>query len=409
MKRLFAVIGTLTLALPITSAQETRPEQRQENRQQRQEARQEARQENRPGAVQENRQDRQQVREQRAQRLNNRTQYYNNQNSSQLDAWFQRNNIPATGRVARAAGAVAEAAEKALNTATNVANNTGNQANARFGFTNPNGAGENGWFYDYYTYSPTYYNAPATGTTVYGSAMRYFDLNNDGVYESLNVFRDTDNNASYDAYDRYDFAEVEQAADNRQDQSAEALLDSPEDANRHTVTGKVYASKMAKVNGVETMIVRLSSAEAQGDSQEANIIDIGPTSLWKTQPLKVNDTLTATGPIERIGEKRILIAESVKVSDGKEIMVARGAPKIEGLVVDVTETEVKGKSHTLAVIEAESKRQVVDLGPAETLKVKVEPRTKIVVQGVPVQVRNHSIVQAERVTIDGQELTIKRW
>ncbi len=41
---------------------------------------------------------------------------------------------------------------------------------------------------------------------MYGSATRYYDLNNDGVYESLNVFRDSDSNASYDTYDRYDFA-----------------------------------------------------------------------------------------------------------------------------------------------------------------------------------------------------------
>ncbi len=316
-------------------------------------------------------------------------------------------------RIARAAGAAVGATEKALNTASNIADKTANQAEVRYGYMNPNGPGENGWFYDYYAYSPTYYNAPATGTTVYGSATRYYDLNNDGVYESLNVFRDSDSNASYDTYDRYDFADTQlpdtKLTDDSKNQSAEELLDSPEDANRHTVTGKIYASKTAKVNGNENLIVRLSEVKTQGDSQEATIVDIGPAEHWKTHPLQVNDSLTATGPVERVGDKRILIAETIKVGDTKETPITRAAPKMEGQVVDVTTTEVKGKPHTLAVIESQSKRQLVDLGPSSNLKVKVEPQTQIVVQGVPVQVRNHSIVQAERVTIGGQDITIRRW
>ena len=422
MKRLLAAITVFNLALPVTWAQESRPEQRQENRETRQEARQEVRQETQKNREQtrdqdsnanqrqENREDR---REARQQRLGNRSQYYSNDTWNQLDPWIKRNNLTPMERLARAAGVAAGVTEKALNTANEVADRANNQASTRYGYMNPNGPGENGWFYDYYSYSPTSYNAPATGSNIYGSATRYYDLDGDGVYENLNVFRDSDSNASYDIYDRYDFAGDEPTdksrIDKNQPQSAEDLVDSPEDANRHTVSGKVYASKSAKVNGNENLIVRLSEVETKGDKQSAPLIDIGPVAQWKEHPLQVNAMLSATGPIERIGDKRILIAESVKVGDGRELSIARGAPKMEGQVVDVTEAQVKGKTHTLAVIEAESKRQLVDLGPAENLKVKVEPQTKIIVQGVPVRVRNHSIVQAERVSIDGQDITIRRW
>lgn len=428
MKRLLATLAVTTLAIPGAWAQEARVEQRQESREQRQENREE-RQENRQDAQQkrqenriqdqqqaagqdqrqDNRQERRETRQERAeQRLQNRSQYYSNETWNQLDPWIKRNNLTPMQRVAQAADAAVGATEKALNTASKIANPSSNQANARYGFTNPNGPGENGWFYDYYSYAPTYYNAPATGAATYGAATRYYDLNNDGVYESLNVFRDSDNNASYDAYDRYDFADVDSSRDTK-DQSAEALVDSPEDSNRHTVSGKVFASKPVKVNGNQNLIVRLSEAEAKGNSKEARIVDLGPVELWKSHPLKVDDSLTATGPVERVGEKSILIAETVKIGDSKETVISRSAPKMEGQVVDVTTTEIKGKPHTLAVIESESKRQLVDLGPSSNLKVKVEPRAQIVVQGVPVQVRNHSIVQAETVTIDGQDLTIRRW
>lgn len=423
MRRILTALAITTLAstssaVPGAIAQETPAEQRQENRENRQENRQEARQESQekrdqdrdPNARQDVRQDRREARQDRAQqRLQNRSQYYNNDTWSQLDPWITRNSVTAMERITRAAGAAVGATEKALNTASNIADKADNRANVRYGYINPNGPGENGWFYDYYAYSPTYYNAPATGTTVYGSATRYYDLDNDGVYESLNVFRDSDSNASYDTYDRYDFADTK-LPDNAKDQSAEELADSPEDANRHTVMGKVYASKTAKVNGNENLIVRLSEAEAKGESKaDATIVDIGPADHWKAHPLQVNDSLTATGPVERVGGKLILIAESVKIGEAKETSITRAAPKMEGQVVDVTTTEVKGKAHTLAVVESQSKRQLVDLGPSSNLKVKVEPQTQIVVQGVPVQVRNHSIVQAERVTIGGQDITIRRW
>ena len=419
MKRLLAAIAISSVAIPLASAQEPRVEQRQENRQDnRQDNRQETQQNRAQNQRQEAREDRRDARQARTQqRLDNRSQYYTNETWGQLDPWLKRNNVTPMGRIAQAAGAAVGAAEKALNTAGDLADRADNQANARYGYTNPNGPGENGWFYDYYSYSPTYYSAPANGTTQYGSATRYYDLNNDGQYESLNVFRDTDSNASYDAYDRYDFGDADKS-DTAASQKADDLTDSPEDAHRHTVSGKVYASKPAKVNGAQNLVVRLSEPkvdEAKGDNAKANssespIVDIGPVSLWKAKPLQVDVAISATGPIERVGDKRILIAETVQVGDAKEVSIARGAPKIEGQVVDVTTTEIKGKSHTLAVVEAESKRQLVDLGPTDNLKVKVEPQTKIVVQGVPVRVRNHSIVQAERVSLNGQDaITIRRW
>lgn len=422
MKRLLAAIVISSVSIPLATGQDTPVEQRQENRDNRQEVRQDNRQETQQNRDenqrQENRQDRREARQARAQqRLDNRSQYYTNETWGQIDPWLKRNNVTPMERIAQAAGAAVGAAEKALNTATNVADRANNQANVRYGYTNPNSPGEEGWFYDYYSYSPTYYNAPANGTTVYGSATRYYDLNNDGQYESLSVFRDTDSNASYDAYDRYDFGDVEKSdtakSNTAKNQKADDLSDSPEDAHRHTVSGKVYASKPAKVNGAQNLIVRLSeskSDDAKGDSSGASIVDIGPVSLWKDNPLQAKAAITATGPVERVGDKRILIAETVKIGDAQEVTIARGAPKIEGQVVDVTTTEIKGKSHTLAVVEAESKRQLVDLGPTDNLKVKVEPQSKIVVQGVPVRVRNHSIVQAERVSFNGQDaITIRRW
>ena len=338
-----------------------------------------------------------------AARLGNRAQYYNQQTWTQLDPWISRNQVRPAPRVARAANVAANVTERALNTGANVANNAAVAANARFGYTNPNVATTpQGWFYDYYTYNPTFYAAPASGATVYGSAARYYDLNNDGVYDSLSTFRDADSNGAYDVYDRYDFAE------NSNDKNNDGIVDGPTDANRHTVTGTINATKVAKVNGLESLVVRVADANANANSQ-ATIVDLGSVELWPAQSIKEGDQLTATGPVEQIGDKVVLMAETAAVGNQKAVTIQRFAPRLEGQVVDVTRAEVKGAEHTMVIIESGSGRQIVDLGPADRLKFKVEPQMKIAVQGVPVQLRDHSVVLADRVDLNGQQVVIERW
>ncbi len=54
-------------------------------------------------------------------------------------------------------------------------------------------------------------------------------------------------------------------------------------------------------------------------------------------------------------------------------------------------------------------RRVVDLGPTSGLKMKIQPQTKIVVEGVPVRVRNRSMILADKLEINGQNIDVKRW
>jgi len=347
-----------------------------------------------------------------AMRMGERAPYYSQQTWTQLDPWISRNQVAPLQRAANAVNAAANATERALNTGTNVAANaaantaaanTAAAANARFGYTNPNVATTpQGWFYDYYTYSPTYYSPPAANATVYGNAARYYDLNNDGVYDSLSTFRDSDRNGAYDVFDRFDFAE------NNNDKNNDGIADGPNDANRHTVTGTVEATKVAKVNNANNLVVRVTNTADQS-ADKSIIVDLGPAERWQSQAIKEGDQITATGPVEQIGEKRVLIAESVTVGKQQAVQIARLGPSIEGQIVDVTRAEVKGAEHTLAVVATQSDRQIVDLGPTDRLKFKVEPQTKITVQGVPVQFRNHSVVMADRINVNGQDVVIQRW
>lgn len=333
-----------------------------------------------------------------AQRLANRSQYYTQQTWSQLDPWITRNQVPPLARAARAAGTAVNATEQAINTANTIAANNA-AARAAYGYNAPGAAGTT-WFYDYYTYSPTYYSAPAPNATVYGSAARYYDLNGDGVYDTLGSFRSSNNTGVYDVYDRYDFADVDQA------QQPAPLPGSVTDAHRHTVTGKIEDTKVAKVNGTDNLVAQVADAK---NPNQKTIVDLGAAQRWQGKPVQQGDSLTATGPVEQVGDKQVLIAETVSVGNQTNVQIARTAPMLEGQIVDVTHTQVQGADHTLAIIDNGSTRQIVDLGPTNDLKVKIEPQVKVAVQGVPVQVRDRSVLMAERVVVDGQEIPIQRW
>ena len=337
--------------------------------------------------------------ERQEQRLNNRVQYYNQQAWTQLNPWLTRNQVPAASRAARVANAAANAAVNA--TAA---------ANTRYGYLTPNAVGtQPAWIYDYYTYAPTYYSTPAANATLYGNAIRYHDTNGDGGYDSVATFRDSSNSGKFDVYDRYDFSEFDKNNEKENDKNNDGFPDSPVDSKRHTVTGKIDATKAAKVNGVESLVVRVAASTANANNDNATLVDLGPATLWQSMSVKEGDLLTATGPLEQIGDKTVMIAESASVGRSKQVIITRLSPMHEGQVVDVTQTEVKGVQHTLAIIDSGSDRQIVDLGPSTALKVKIEPKTTLSVRGIPVQVRDHNIIMAEVVDLGGQKINIQRW
>ncbi len=397
---------------------QTQRQERAENREQRQNKRQDNRQENdrtnrpdtrqdgRQDARQDNRETRQDTRQSR-QRLNLRGQYYTQESWDKLNTWMTRNQVPE--RTGDVAGKVANAAERAVNVTERVLNTTQSNsvtASQRYGFNDGNANTEAQWFYDYYTYDPTYYMNPIDSGTSYGRATRYYDLNNDGEYDSLSAFDDSDKNGAYEAYDRYDFADADPSA--KHDDNSVGI----ERASWITVTGKVQATKTAKVNGTAHLLLHLSgiSVKEQDFKSTSDIaVDVGPVDQLSKQEIREGESITAAGPVENIGDKQILVANSLQIGDEKVNQIQRGFPKLEGQVVDTTTSQVRNAEHTLAIVESGSMRRVVDLGPTSGLKMKIQPQTKIVVEGVPVRVRNRSMILADKLEINGQNIDVKRW
>ncbi len=319
--------------------------------------------------------------ERQAQRIGNQSTYYTDNTWKQVSPWVNKYDLRP---VQRAANAVA-------NTAVNAA------ANARFGFTQPSVANtQSGWFYDYYAMPYTNFTPRAGANNTYSSAQSFYDTNNDGVYDEFYTYRDSDNKGRYDEYDLYEFAEA------KKESGASKSHDGLYDASRHTVKGKIDASKSAKVNGTIHTIVRV-----KGDKDPFTIVDLGPTEALSVKA-EVGQEIVASGPLMQIGDKEVLVAESAQLSS-KEVIIARSAPKMMGVVLDTTSADVQNGSHSLIVVKSENGNQLIDLGNADQLKVKIAPQTPIVVWGVPVQMRDHSVILADKIELNGQTHIIKRW
>ena len=110
----------------------------------------------------------------------------------------------------------------------------------------------------------------------------------------------------------------------------------------------------------------------------------------------------------QIGDKEVMLAETAQISS-KEVVIARSAPKITGVVLDTTSAEVQKGSHSMIVVKSDNGNQLIDLGNADQLDVKLAPQTQIVVWGVPVRMRDHSVILADKIELNGKTYNIKRW
>ncbi len=329
------------------------------------------------------------------QRQANRADYYTAQTWQQINPWIQKNGIAPLSNATRTA---ANAAGRAVAQSTDAATR---RLDGQFGYQSKSQA--NVWFYDYYTYTPTYYIQKSD--SAYAGAIRYFDVDHDGVYESYGSYRDSDNDGRYDEYDRVDFF----AQSSGSTKTADPVEDKneytgPEDTRRHTVKGRIEMIKTATANGNKHLIVGINQ-----EKETTIAIDLGSVESMKDRNVEVGQSIVASGAIETVGEKQLLVADSVKIGDGKMIEVSHySGINVTGQLVDVKTATIGSVESYLAVVEVDGHRQLVDLGPATTYKVKLQPSTKITLRGIPVRSQEHRVLMAEQVELDGEVYTIDR-
>lgn len=338
------------------------------------------------------------------QRQMNRGNYYSDQAWQQINPWIQRYGI---NPLTRAADATRAAADRAVDAAGRAIDSADGRRDGQFGYVDRN---NQGWFYDYYTYTPTYFYGQQ-GADRYAGAIRYFDSNNDGIFDTSAYYRDSQQSGVFDEYDRYDFSYVEddnevetQQRDTTTRQQTTTTYVGPSDARRHQVSGEIAMIKTAKVNGNENLVVALKH-----ESEDSLAIDLGPAKEMRKHDVEVGKSIQAVGAMETIGEKQLLVAESVRLSGGETIEIDRSfGVTLTGNILDVQETTIGSTKHYMAIVNVEGESQLVDLGPVKSYKVKIQPETEIVIQGLPVRSRDHRVVMANRVRLGDEVITVHR-
>lgn len=334
------------------------------------------------------------------QRQVNRGVYYTPQTWVQLDPWVRQYEVAPLVRGANATTVVRD---------------------DRFGFRNE--SQQNAWFYDYYTYTPTYY-IPQTESR-YAGAIRYFDADGDGFFDSRVYYRDSDDDGRYDEYDRLDFyaraetdARVEadarsiddtlpEPADNSRERSTNNLgaesFQGPQDSRRHTVEGEIVSTKAAQVNGEEHLLVGLKQ------NDETLAIDLGPASELRGKDIDVGTPIVAVGALEVIGEKDLLVADRIRIDDGEWFEIGRHLSRqFTGELVDVKTVPIGSTDYYMAIVDIDGERRLIDLGPTSTYEFELQPSTKIMFRGVPVRAQNHDVIMVESVEIGDEVFRIKR-
>ena len=241
------------------------------------------------------------------------------------------------------------------------------------------------FFYDYYGYTPTYYYGLAEGDR-YAGAIRYYDTDNDGVYDYQSYYRDSDNDGVYDQYDRVDFYV---GAEARADAAVEAYALS--DARRYRAVGEIKTTKVAEVNGMQHLLVGM---DYEG---ELLAVDLGPAADLRRVEVEEGQGISATGTVDMIGDRRILFADSAQIGDQEIIIDRRPGATLVGQIVDVTTTRVGAAQHYIAVIDVDGQRQLVDMGPVTAYRAAIAPSTRVEIYGVPVMANQHRVIMADRV------------
>ncbi|HEX6960947.1 MAG TPA: hypothetical protein VF175_03715, partial [Lacipirellula sp.] len=300
---------------------------------------------------------------------------------------------------------------------------------AGYGYDNNNK--DDDWYYDYYDdFDYVYYDYLDDG--LYDYVYDYYDYDDDGYYDAFASFQDTDGDGLFDDYDYYAF-NVSTSADDSQDSSSQTAANNQGQkqepkargsSKQFQASGKVEQAKRVQVrHGGQRLIVQLKS-----DQGKMFLVDLGrPQELSGQQqqqgqaaqqgaaqqgqqnlPVKPGDQLTAKGPVIKVGDKQVVLAQTVTINN-QQRQINRAGRTINGQIATLKTVKVRGQEHQMAILNLQSGKQaLVDMGPADKLQTGLKEGDQVQVSGVPVKVQDRMVILANAVTTNGEKTKIDR-
>ena len=276
---------------------------------------------------------------------------------------------------------------------------------------------DNDWYYDYYDPTPYVYFDPGNDN-LFEYGTRYYDYDNDGIYDAYGLYTDTNDDGMYDDYDYYFFTDT--GSDSQRQQAQKQVS---RESRQQSITGEVQKTKLVQVRGgKQHVVVAIKPQQQQGQQQQGQpgqqgqqgqmlIADLGTADGLKNVNPKLGDKITVKGPKAQVGEQAVILARSVELN-GQTTQVNRTPRSITGKVLSTHKTKVRGREHLMAMVETTQKDKarkiVVDLGPADQLKMDVSKGSSLTFSGFPVKVKDRALVVAQSIQKDDRFVQIDR-
>lgn len=286
-----------------------------------------------------------------------------------------------------------------------------------YGYDNYND--DDNWFYDYDTSDYVSRYDYGADHDVYRTSYEYYDFDQDGYYDSYLAYRDTDADGFYEDVDYYSFND-NRSKDSAQQDKADKKHDQADkqkkSSRREQIAGTIEKVKRVHSRAGSDRLVAMVSTK---DNRNL-VVDLGSASRFRSEGKQADqsakhpmprkgDQLTAHGPLVKVGDKQLLIAQSAKLADGQMRSIDRSSRQVAGEIQKLKTVKVRGKDRRLAIVKLDSgKKAAVDLGPAGQMKESLKEGTRIQVNGTPAKVKDRAVILARSITIDGERTMISR-
>lgn len=254
---------------------------------------------------------------------------------------------------------------------------------------------EQDWFYDYYDDGYVYWDEQ--------TFSHYYDIDNDGVYDSYTSYTDINNDGRYEEYEYLTFdsdeknesatqnATTEQQARSKQQQASLKAI---------SIDGTIGDMKTVRVHDRKHLVANLKTSD-----DKFVAVDMGPESdLEKPDQ---GAAVTAKGYALKVGDKMVLLATEAELQ-GKTIEIDRSGRQYHGTVEKLKTIETRGQQRQLAKLKTEEgKLLLVDLGTTEQ-NLGVKQGQQLTVKGVPVKLKDRLILLARQIEKSGETTRITR-
>ena len=274
---------------------------------------------------------------------------------------------------------------------------------ASYGFDNSNTTDD--WYYDYdYNDYSSCDDYDANGR--YELWSQYYDYDNDGYYDAYSSYLDWDGDGVYEDYSYLSFASSghdEQKADQAKKDAAASKAQ--RNAKMFAVDGQIESLKQVKGISGKRLIAHVAN-----NNDQKVVVDLGSPGQFETKLAK-GDEITARGPVTKVGDKQVLVAKQVE-HEGTSKNIDRSPRHLSGKIVDTMKSKPRSDQawkHMLVKLQTEEGKQaLVDLGPADQLKVDLKQGQEVDVSGVAVKMQQRPVLFASKISVDGKDYSIDR-